>query len=322
MRRVLGLTLTGLGAFFLALALLLRFYLPGQVIKFPLNEYVVSTLTGHNASYFSQKQVVEVPNVNVKATSTVEGDVTAGSSSTAVWDDFTAIQDTSNNEPIQYNSQRSAFDRHTGLLVNCCGAYINNNPNVHQTGQGYVWPIGTQKKTYQVFDATLLKPEPFTYQGTTTVQGMTAYKFVEHVTNQQFSSQTLPGSLVGFKNQPSVTLPEFITETKTYLVDPQTGSPLHVAESETLSLEDITGATKLVLFKGNLSETPASVTTAVNNANANHLKIDFVEDIGPLVCVLLGLVVLIIGITLTVSQRDYDDEEYEYESDEPVGYTA
>ena len=37
MRRVLGVTLTGLGAFFLALALLLRLYLPGQVIKWPLN---------------------------------------------------------------------------------------------------------------------------------------------------------------------------------------------------------------------------------------------------------------------------------------------
>ena len=44
MRRVLGLTLTGLGAFFIVLGLLLRFYLPGQVIKFPLNEYVVTTL--------------------------------------------------------------------------------------------------------------------------------------------------------------------------------------------------------------------------------------------------------------------------------------
>jgi hypothetical protein len=95
-----------------------------------------------------------------------------------------------------------------------------------------------------------------------------------------------------------------------------------VSESETLSLEDITGATKLILFKGNLSETPASVTTAVNNAKANHLKIDFVDDIGPLVCVLLGVVVLIIGITLTVSRHDGDDEEFEYESDEPVGYTA
>jgi hypothetical protein len=322
MRRVIGLTLTGLGAFFLALALLLRFYLPGQVIKFPLNEYVVSTLTGTNGRYFSEKQVAELTGVNVKATSTVEGDVSAGTSSTAVWDDFTAIQDTTNNSAIQYNSQRSAFDRHTGLLVNCCGVYVNNNPNIHQSGQGYVWPIGTQKKTYQVFDATLLKPEPFTYQGTTSVRGMTAYKFVEHINNQQFSTQTLPGSLVGFGNQPSVTLPEFITETKTYLVDPQTGSPLSVTESQTLSLEDITGATKLILFKGNLSETPGSITTAVNNANSYHLKIEFVEDIGPLVCVLLGVVVLIIGITLTVSRRDEDEDEYEYESDEPVGYTA
>ncbi len=321
MRRVVGLTLTGLGAFFLALALLLRFYLPAQVIKFPLNEYLVSTLVGHNASYFSQKNVTELTGVNVQATSTVEGDVTAGSSSIAVWDDFTAIQDTSNGAAIQYTSQRSAFNRRTGVLVNCCGAYVNTNPNVRQSGQGYVWPIGTQKQTYQVFDATLLKPEPFTYEGTTSVQGMTAYKFVEHINNQQFSSQTLPGNLVGFADQPSVTLPEYITETKTYLVDPQTGSPLSVSESETLSLEDITGATKLILFQGNLAETPSAIANAVNNANSYHLKIEFVDDIGPLVCVLLGLVLLIIGITLTVSQQD-SDEEFEYESDEPVGYTA
>jgi hypothetical protein len=321
MRRVVGLTLTGLGAFFLALALLLRLYLPAQVIKFPLNEYLVSTLVGHNASYFSQKNVTELTGVNVQATSTVEGDVTAGSSSIAVWDDFTAIQDTTNGAAIQYTSQRSAFNRRTGVLVNCCGAYVNTNPNVRQSGQGYVWPIGTQKQTYQVFDATLLKPEPFIYEGTTSVQGMTAYKFVEHVTNQQFSTQTLPGNLVGFADQPSVTLPEYITETKTYLVDPQTGSPLSVSESETLSLEDITGATKLILFQGNLAETPSAIARAINNANSYHLKIEFVDDIGPLVCVLLGVVLLIIGITLTVSQQD-SDEEFEYESDEPVGYTA
>ena len=43
MRRVLGVVLTGLGAFFLVVALLFRFYMPGQVIKFPLNEYSVSS---------------------------------------------------------------------------------------------------------------------------------------------------------------------------------------------------------------------------------------------------------------------------------------
>src|SRR5258706_15887952 len=90
MRRVLGASLAGLGAFFLVLALLLRFVLPGQVIKFPLNEYVVTKLTGHDVSYFSQKQGKVMNGVTAQATSTVEGDVAAGTSSTAVWNDFTA----------------------------------------------------------------------------------------------------------------------------------------------------------------------------------------------------------------------------------------
>lgn len=320
MRRVLGLTLTGLGAFLVALALLLRFYLPGQVIKFPLNEYLVTTLDGHGASYFSQKQVRELTGVTVKATSTVEGDVTAGSSSTAVWNDFTAVEDATDNAPIQYTSQRSAFDRRTGVLVNCCGAYVGTNPRVHQSGQGYVWPIGTQKQTYQVFDTTLLRPEPFRYQGTSVIDGMTAYKFLEQVTDQRFSSQTLPGSLAGFPGQPSVTLPEYLTETKTYWVDPVTGSPLDVAENETLALKDITGATKLVLFSGDLRSSPQSISSAVGTANSAHLKISLLEDIGPLVGLILGVAALVVGIALIIGQQR--SEEFEYESDEPVGSTT
>jgi len=320
MRRVLGLTLTGLGAFFIVLAALLRFYLPGQVIKFPLNEYLVTTLAGHDVSYFSAKQVRELTGVTAKATSTIEGDVSAGSSSTAVWNNFTAVEDMTNNAPIEYTSQRSAFDRRTGVLVNCCGAYIGTNPRVHQSGQGYVWPIGTQQQTYQVFNITLLRPEPFRYEGTGTVNGMTAYKFVEHVVNQQFSTQTVPGSLAGFRGQPTVTLPEYLTETKTYWVDPVTGSPLNVTENQTLSLKDITGTTKLVLFQGHLAATPQTVASAVSTAHSAHLKINLIEDIGPLVFVLLGVVLLTVGITLTV--RHPDREEFEYESDEPVGSTT
>jgi hypothetical protein len=324
MRRVLGLVLTGLGAFFLALALLLRFYLPGQVIKFPLNEYLVTTLTAHNASYFSAKQLAVMTGVTVKTTSTVEGDVTAGSGSTAVWNDFTAVQDMTNNAPIEYVSQRTAFDRRTGAIVDCCGEYVSvsNSPTVkgHQSGLGYVWPLGTQKQTYLVYDTTVDKPEPFRYAGTATVDGMTTYKFVEQITNQQFGSQTLPGSLVGYPGVPSLTLPEYVTETNTFWVDPVTGAPMTVNENRTLSLENISGATKLILFKADMVATPQSVTNAVNVANSGHLKIDFIEDIGPLVGVLLGVVLMIIGITLIIGQRD--TEEFAYESDEPVGSTT
>jgi hypothetical protein len=321
MRRVLGLVLTGLGAFFLALALLLRFYLPGQVIKFPLNEYLVTTLTGHNVTYFNAKQLKVLTRVNAKATSTVEGDVSAGSSSVAVWNDFTAIEDTTNNAPIEFISQRSAFSRRTGAIVDCCGAYVSisnaGTRSGHQSGQGFVWPLGTQKQTYQVFDATLLRPEPFRYEGTSTIDGMTAYKFVEHVTNQQFASQTLPGSLVGFGSQPSVTLPEYVSQTNTFWVDPVTGLPLDANEDRTLALEDITGATKLVLYKGDLTATPQSVASAVNTANSVHLRVDLVEDIGPLAGLLLGVAVLAVGACLILGRQD--SEEFAYETDETVG---
>jgi Porin PorA len=324
MRRVLGLTLTGLGAFLFVLALLLRFYLPGQVIKLPLNEYVVTTLMGHDVSYFSEKQVAVMTGVTAKATSTIEGDVAAGSGSTAVWNDFTAVEDTTNGQPIQYTSQRSAFDRRSGQIVDCCGAYVSVS-NVgthtgHQSGLAYAWPLGTQKQTYQVFDPFLARPEPFRYQGTATINGVGTDKFVEHVTKQQFASQTLPGSLVGYPDQPTVTLPEYISETNTYFVDPVTGEPVDVNENLTLALENITGATRLVLFKGDLAATPQSISGAVGAVNSSHLKIEFIEDIGPLVCVLLGVVLLVLGITLIANQPDI--EEFEYESDEPVGSTT
>jgi hypothetical protein len=323
MRRVLGLVLTGLGAFLLALAVLLRFYLPGQVVKFPLNEYLMTTLTGHDVTYFNAKQLKVLTGVTAKATSTIEGDVSAGSSSVAVWNDFTAVEDTTNNAPIEFISQRSAFNRRTGVIDDCCGAYVSisnvGTRNGHQSGQGFVWPLGTQKQTYQVFDATLGKPEPFSYEGTSTIDGVAAYKFVEHVINQQFASQTLPGSLVGYGRLPSVTLPEYLSETNTFWVDPVTGAPLDVTENRTFSLEDITGATKLVLYHGRLTATPQSIASAVNTAKSAHLRVGLVEDIGPLAGLVLGVGLVILGVALILDRRGI--EEFAYESDETVGST-
>jgi hypothetical protein len=322
MRRVLATALTGLGAFFLVLAFLLRFVLPGQVVKWSLNEYQVTTLTGRDISYFSPSPLKEISGVNAQATITVDGDVAAGTSSTAVWNEFTSVEDTTNNLAIQYVQQRSAFDRHSGLIVDCCGAYVSitnvGSTYGRQSGLAYVWPIGTQPITYQVFDPILRRPEPYRYAGTATTDGMRSYKFVEQETNQQFATQTVPGPLVGLKGQPSVTLPEYLTETNTVWVDPVTGAPLNETENRTLALED-NGVTRLILFKGVLSATPGSVASLVSKADSSHTKIEVIEDIGPLVTVLLGVILLVIGITLTVTRRD--DEEFEYETDEPVGST-
>ena len=149
MRRVFGVVFTGLGAFLVVVAVLFRFYVPGQVIKFPLNEYTVSRLTGTNATYLNQQTGTEVTGATVRAVSTTQGDVADGSSSTAVWNDVTGIFDITSGgspgSPVSYSTERLAFDRRSGLLVNCCGAEIGTK-RAKMSGQGFVWPIGVQQK--------------------------------------------------------------------------------------------------------------------------------------------------------------------------------
>ena len=64
MRRVGWLVLTGLGVFLIVLALLSKFFIPAQAVKFPLNEFTKTTLQATNASYFSPKFVTEESAVN------------------------------------------------------------------------------------------------------------------------------------------------------------------------------------------------------------------------------------------------------------------
>jgi hypothetical protein len=297
MRGIVGLTLTGLGGFLVALALLMHFYVAGQVVRFPLNELSQTTLTGHDISWFDSKELTELTGVSAKATQSIQGDVEAGSRSTAVWEEFTSVQDVSNSQTITYTSRRSAFNRRTGALVNCCGSYVGTNAAVRQSGQGYVWPIGTQKKTYEVFDPVTLRPEPFRYTGTQAILGMPAYEFVEHVANQQAGAQTLQGYLVG-SNSTSVTVPEYVTETNTVWVDPVSGIPLFEIQSQTQSLQ-YAGATQLVLFQGSLAETRQSAASSVAAAGSFDFREHLVQDIGPLASVLLGIVLLGIGVGLT-----------------------
>ena len=167
MRRVIGLALAGLGAFLIVTAVLLPTWVSSQVIKFPLNEYESATLTAGNASYFSASSLTEKTGVSLEATYTIRGDGAAGSSSTAVWDEYSYVYDTTSKQAVQQMTRRFAFDRKTAVLVDCCGANINGDSSIEQRGYvGYVFPIGTQPHAYQVFDTSLNRPVPFAYAGT------------------------------------------------------------------------------------------------------------------------------------------------------------
>ena len=303
MRRV-GLVLVGLGACLIVFALLIPTWVSSQVVKFPLNEYVSVNLTDSNASYFSPAKLAEQTGVSVEATYTIKGNAAAGSSSTAVWNQFVYVYDQTNKLPIQQTSRTFAFDRRTALLVNCCGANVNGDSSVKQSGYvGIVMPIGTEKKTYPVFVPDVKKPVPFNYAGINAVGGTEAYRFVANIPPTQNGTQTLPGSLVG-QSAASVTLPQFFEAQITYWIDPVTGALLNVTEKEKLTLRDSTGAQALLLFNANLVATTASVDRLLAIDNDQVTRASFVNTLLPLVAGMLGVILLVVGILLARRPRE------------------
>jgi hypothetical protein len=305
MRGVIGLVLAGLGAFLILVAILLPTWVSGEVIKFPLNEYETATLAASDASYFSAAALSEKTGVTMEATYTIKGDASKGSSSTAVWNEYSYVYDQTNRQPVQEVTRTFAFDRRTGQLVNCCGASVNGDASVRQSGLvGYVFPIGTQKQTYQVFDTTLKKTMPFVYSGTTAVRGIQAYEFVENVTPTQIATLTVPGSFVGM-TAASVTLPEFDTEHLIYYVDPETGALIDVNEQQSTTLStSATAAPALVLFDANLIATPATINEIAGLDSSGRSELTLLETTLPLVFGIVGGVALIAGIFLGRKPRD------------------
>lgn len=322
MRRVSGVILVGLGAFFVALALMLRFYVAGQLVKYPLDEYQVSTLQGSNITYFSAAKLKDLT-VNVTVTDTIRGDVAAGNGQRAVWNEFTDTRDTTNGVEIQAATRRVAFDRSTGQIINCCGNQVNGNTSVNQTGLAFFWPFNAQKKTYTLFDTTANKPLPVSFAGTGTVDGLPVYKYVENVTGEPAGSQTLPGNLVGMKGQPSVTLPEYYQGTNTYWVEPETGTPVKITQSRQLTLRDSSGNTRLLLFSGNLAMTPATQADIVSKAKKAKSQLSLLSTTAPLAGLLAGVVLIVIGLVLAATGRERPFDEGAYDdtlAPEPAPY--
>jgi hypothetical protein len=305
MRRVVGLSLAGLGTFLIVIAVVLPTFIVSQVIKFPLNEYETATLDATGASYFNGGTGTERSPVNLQATYTIKGAAKQGTSSTAVWDEFSYVEDLTNHQGVQLMTRTFAFNRKSGELVACCGESINGKPVVQSGLVGYVFPIGTKKQTYQVFDTTLLKEMPFTYSGTTTTDGIQTYQFVENVAPTQIGTVNgVPGSLIG-STQSTVSAPEYYSIHLIYNIDPETGALLDVNEHEVQALYNpATNQQALTLFNADLIATPASVARVVVLDNSGRNELTLLKTILPIVLGIVGVVALIVGIFLLRRPRE------------------
>lgn len=299
---VIGLIASGAGAFLLVSGFMLRFFVAGHAVKFPLNEYQVATLTAPHVTYFNSAEAKVLSGVTMRVTRTIEGDVAAGGGSRAVWTQFSSFFDVTNGVPFNAVTQRSAFDRRTGAAVACCDEASGSFTGA-QSGQVYTWPIGAGKHPYDVFDTTVNRPEPASYAGQSTVGGVPAYRYTERVTGVKFGTQRLPAALVGIKGQQTVTLDETYTATSTYWVDPVTGAVLNVNQNQDITLRDQGGVRRLVLFQGDFQATPQTVAGIVSTDKPRRAAITAITTTVPILLGLSGAVILAVGILLVIGRR-------------------
>ncbi|TDD58582.1 DUF3068 domain-containing protein, partial [Actinomadura rubrisoli] len=309
MRRPVGLVLIGLGAFFLSLAPLVRFYVADQVVQAPLNRYQLTRLEAKNAAYFDAATLKLKTGVTLRANNTVRGDVRAneGNNKIAVWDSSTNIYDQAvPDKPVQIQGFRMAFDRRTGELVNCCGVNVDGDNTVRMSGYGLLFPIANvHKRDYPFFDMTTKQSSPMRFNGVEEVHGLTAYRFTQHVpvTKTAALDTKLPGRLLGLGGKVKDQKVDRYTEAyNTFWVDPRTGIPVKHRENVRSTVQTRDGKGKMVVALADLITIDQDQKGLVGVADDTALKIDAVRAYIPVASVLLGLVLLVVGGVLGLSR--------------------
>ncbi|HUN32202.1 MAG TPA: porin PorA family protein [Trebonia sp.] len=279
-REVTGLIAAGLAAFFAVTGLVPGSPLVSYAAQPPLGSPETLVLTASNATYLSPVTLAEVRDARIVQTRTLTPDDNAGSSSVAVWMVTSSDDDTTHHQRLEPSARTFAIDQASGQLVNCCGASINGNPLIRQSGlSGYEFPAGTRKQAYDVFDTVLGRPEPAAYTGTSTIDGIVAYQYTENVVAAQPAFSPL-----------AATGPELYTARNSWWVDPETGAVLAIAVAEDAYLADPSAAPVL---DADLATTPATVThLAAQDQSARH-QVTVVRDLR-LAC--LVLMVLAAGV--------------------------
>jgi hypothetical protein len=311
-RSWVGFVALGVGVFCLALAPLIRYYVLPRVELMPLDQVTTSVSAGQG-SYFDPGILKLKGPVPITVTTHVVGDVAAGEATGyAVWNISTRI-DTPETESYQdpraaysWSLQHVISQRHTGVLVNCCGANPAVGIDVNHLPFPFVYlqfPYGVAKTTYDYWNPGLGNVFPIHFTGTTTVQGHELYRFTGTVPPTKIGAQSVPGFLIGLPNrsgmlQADVTYRDDGVE---ILVDPATGAPVRTSDHTVTTLR-LPGSTedRLTLLAANFSTEPASeqavLTTAVNGGRELRL----IGDTVPIGALCVGGVLVLAGAGLLV----------------------
>jgi hypothetical protein len=230
---------------------------------------------------------------------------------TLIWNVYQATDWVENNVPINRSESRIALDRRSGAAVAWKGQCYNDvkvdkqdtsscEPgNISYTGQLYLFPFGTQKKTYQYFDGTLRKSLPMTYQGQEKVAGLQTYRFQQTVPQQnlEVDQETLSG-LLGFLAPTAKTGTMNYEASRTLWVEPMTGAIVAYTDREHRQLVP-DGGQPIDILNATFQYDKATGDTIVDQARTGRSQLLMFGRYLPIGLLVVGLVAMVAAVMIT-----------------------
>lgn len=297
MGRISTLVLIGVGAFFIALAPLLKFWAAEKIISAPADQFGISRLEAKGAQYFS-RQDLKVLTADLDIIVTTRGDVKEADSSRVVWDEATVVNDVTNGRrQIDLSERRSAFDKYTGEGLNCCGVNVGKAP-VTLEGQIYKFPFGTEQKTYKVFNSTAQKAFDAQFVREDSVNGLPVYVFEQTVPPTKTQTLTAPASVLGMDDSGDVQVDRWYDGKVTYWIEPVTGAPVKQEQQRHEVLKTQDGVERSPAFVATAKMTDKTVDELVTSAQEGKSQINLLTNVIPLVSLVVGVALVLLGVLL------------------------
>ncbi|MEU4571754.1 DUF3068 domain-containing protein [Nonomuraea sp. ATR24] len=301
MNRVVGSVLIAIGAFLVVLSPLTHFQVASALIAAKADQYGISNLRATGAQYFSAADG-KVLTADLDITVTTRGDVKGAEGDTVVWDEFTYVNDVTHSKPIDYTERRSAFDKRSGVGLNCCGVSIDKEP-VQLQGQIYKFPFDVEKKSYQVFNSTAGKAFEAKFVAEEQVNGLTVYKFEQTVPETKTETRTAPAAWFGMGESGDVQLDRVYSGVNTYWIEPVTGAPVKQEQQRNEVLRSQDGVERSKAFVAHAKMTDETVKKLVDSAADSKSQITLIRTTIPLVLAIVGVVLLAVGIFAVSRKR-------------------
>lgn len=284
MRSWIGRVCIGLGGFLLVAGVLGLVWAPGVIERTPVDVKTVTYLDGEAGKVdLETGDLVRNPIVAISDTRT---DSEVSTDDAVAWVQSSCVMIDRGGDPACVDGSEDmitasvdvfATDRVSGLAVND-GIDLPADATPHE-GLVNKWPFDAEKKTYPYWDGTLDEAVDAEFDRTDSIAGVDVYVYTVSIVDA-------PAEIAAGTNGT-------YSSAKEIWVEPKTGAIVNQTESQQRFLEDGTQVLDL-----SLGFTDDQVATSASEAKDNLASINLLEKTVPLVGLIGGPVLLVLGLVL------------------------